>query len=671
MKKRILIIAAVLSVLVVVCCAVISASASITTPECDECVFGTGAFSAICSKCGYVCPHDDGNALTVDCDANGNCLYCNSSCSLDNHLWSLYSRYESFGSGGHMYVVYCSGCNGIVEETEIPYHSNERNEYELRYAVVDDSLHEVLYCCVDCYYVYKSVSHEHNYVNGVCSYCHWICGHSEFYDGECVYCGYACTHAKRTKVCIPMSNYHAWVYVCDYCGFEQHDSFGPCTYTQASGNELVSTCTSCKGFCQHNFNNSVCDCGYTCIHKFTRDVTNNVETLDCAVCDAVYGPFYNPQGTVNLFRRVPFVTSWNMNNGVLQVDNKSYSVDVPYVRYTIVDFNHNSNHSASVTVCGSMHGIDNVGSKNYSPYVVIRMRKSEIRNMGIHLGAYDEVVNGKNYTTTDCSSWWVSLSTLPDDKFVNVVVDLRTLSASNSAYYTPSANDTFSYLRMTLVYNYLSDSGYVDIDFVALIDAKSQLDIFLTSDSGDMACYYLYEGGAFELVMNTHSYQLNVDESGSTCKWCGDVCKHRMPVYTSWHDNEHCGTAVSCERCPYSVVEDLKAHDFTGNVVDCNFKCGFSCNHDYYNGVCRACKWTCTHNFEDGHIKCIHCRLYLESPTYNDDDGFYKLIASIYDAQSKTFFSLLGYEVLGVHIAGFVMSLVTLGVGLIIIKKVI
>ena len=51
--------------------------------------------------------------------------------------------------------------------------------------------------------------------------------------------------------------------------------------------------------------------------------------------------------------------------------------------------------------------------------------------------------------------------------------------------------------------------------------------------------------------------------------------------------------------------------------------------------------------------------------------GFVNLFAAIYDAQAQVFFGMLGYEILGVNIAGLVIAIVALGILAFILKKVI
>ena len=63
--------------------------------------------------------------------------------------------------------------------------------------------------------------------------------------------------------------------------------------------------------------------------------------------------------------------------------------------------------------------------------------------------------------------------------------------------------------------------------------------------------------------------------------------------------------------------------------------------------------------------------MYWQSPAVQVNDGFYKLVTSIYDGQVNVFYSLLGYEILGVNIASMLIALIGFAIVIFVLKKVL
>ena len=83
------------------------------------------------------------------------------------------------------------------------------------------------------------------------------------------------------------------------------------------------------------------------------------------------------------------------------------------------------------------------------------------------------------------------------------------------------------------------------------------------------------------------------------------------------------------------------------------------------------CEWSCKHTHPDGSIKCSNCGYYVDYEGYNDPAGFQALFTAIYDAQANTFFKMLGYKILGVDVAGLIVSVIALAIVIWLLKKVL
>lgn len=194
-------------------------------------------------------------------------------------------------------------------------------------------------------------------------------------------------------------------------------------------------------------------------------------------------------------------------------------------------------------------------------------------------------------------------------------------------------------------------------------------------------------------------------DSSFTCYTCGYVCPHSSKSYIVRYSSNVISHHLDyvCDLCEYTLLTTDQAHVFDSEYkcsacgyncthsefdgIVCDY-CGFNCPHDSYSsGVCDLCSFACphwwekstckicalvceNHTFTNGSLRCDTCDYYVIYDGYQQNDGFFKLMTAIFDAQTNTYFSLLGYEILGVNIAYFVLSLVTLALAIIVFKIV-
>lgn len=92
-------------------------------------------------------------------------------------------------------------------------------------------------------------------------------------------------------------------------------------------------------------------------------------------------------------------------------------------------------------------------------------------------------------------------------------------------------------------------------------------------------------------------------------------------------------------------------------------------SHAFVGDKCRNCGNVCAHiSYENG--RCTSCGLFAKIDGYDNEMGFFALFSAVYDAQANTFFSLLNYDILGINIASFIISIVVLIIVIIVFKKV-
>lgn len=289
-----------------------------------KCEHPHGWDEGVCGVCGYGCPHDEwvyesaGEHICKTCritefhsfDQNGYCATCKWQCTHDGGSWQylndgehiclICQKFEahSFNKNG-----YCSTCDWQC------YHANGFNDnseceicgYECQHELFTDG--ECSTCGWNCphdQWMYSTDSEHmcarcmtvqnHSFdKNGYCSTCEWQCNHSWGYDeynhycsncglneahnfnseGVCDECYWRCAHHfgefdenDRCPIC-SWQCYHDWrqqteyIHYCDVCQKEEKHDWDTNGY-----------CSTCGWQCDHYGNLFHCDiCGYECPHN--------------------------------------------------------------------------------------------------------------------------------------------------------------------------------------------------------------------------------------------------------------------------------------------------------------------------------------------------------------------------------------------------------------------
>ena len=581
-----------------------------------------------CSVCGFICSHKS-------FDTDGHCNYCDYQCSHS----SFDVTYTYLGNNKHNYLKKCSVCSKEFVNSTVDCSYNQSADQKTA-------------TCKRCEH-----SHTHTYVNGICSDCSYSCAHPSF-DVTYTYLG---------------NNKHNDLKKCSVCSKEFINATVDCLYNQ-SADQKTATCKDCEHSHTHTYVNGICsDCSYPCAHVFAfgsfsyDDIYEDWTYYDCfwcMACNGSYADVRNMSDSVPYFNRFFDNGLWNMESGGFEFTKKG-DVVLPYRRFTIADFNNNLQHSASVNLIGGTNFLVDVGSIEYSRYFVVRLRYKDIEKFEFDIEGRN-VYNGEFVSTTTMrviSQMYIS--TLPEDEWINIVIDIGSEAGYSHDKYSSSV-ESYKYMRMLLCFQYASADGYVDIDFAALAQNEAQIDKLCSITYGEQSTssYYLYDG-SFTLKTQTHSF------SNEKCLYCNYQCPHTSYSRIPYYDKEFCGYDEACTVCDKVIVgASRNPHDFSGNSSKCQ-NCEYQCFHKFVNGYCKNCGWHCEHHYEGGHIKCTFCGMYWQSPAVQVNDGFYKLVTSIYDGQVNVFYSLLGYEILGVNIASMLIALIGFAIVIFVLKKVL
>lgn len=176
---------------------------------------------------------------------------------------------------------------------------------------------------------------------------------------------------------------------------------------------------------------------------------------------------------------------------------------------------------------------------------------------------------------------------------------------------------------------------------------------------------------------SAHTWVL--DGKACVCTGCNIPCVHTDFTIVGTSSNTH---RILCSIC--GGTADI-THIFNGLTTPCDV-CGYRCTHEWKESVCVLCNYPCPHVYVGG--TCSICKYRCLNHEYDDrgvcsvcggikqvategfEVGFVNLFSAIYDAQANTFFSLLGYEIMGINIANLIIAVVGLGIIAFALKKV-
>lgn len=587
---------------------------------------------------------------------------CLCSCGTPNH--SYHDIVEDASAVSHHLVTICKRCGYIRDDAEIS-HDISYTDFYIEYSYVSLDEHELHYVCEVCDTPFDSEVRPHTFQNGgtTCAGCGYGCDHPSYTGIVCDVCGYECAHPYRSERLTNIgNNQHLDETVCDDCGTVTYSKTFDCEYVNSSGLDSISLCP-CYGRCQHDYSHGTCTrCGYSCAHNYVlTDPSDGKYYLDCTVCDLAPYTFIDPD--VNFFKRPLYKSAWNDKLGSLEWSfDASGKIDAIWQRFENADYSYYSN--ATFCLYGSFQFPDLYGARN-GRYVVMQLRYSDVNYLELDLWSSDDYNGTDRVASTDCSSFRpIYFKYLPENEWLNVVIDLASFTPKNTTAYDLGDSSVQEYLRALLCAYFTSPEGYIDVGYFAicndLVEADRVISLSYGYDFADESYYYLGDKGFyFEERDTAHTFD------GNACTSCGYECQHEdsYVLYKSYSDV--CGYYDVCDLCGEICGWHFGKHAFNDNGVECTKKnCDYKCFHNYVNGHCTLCKWTCTHNYEGGHILCVSCGKYHEGITIQDDTGFIKLMSAIYDAQANTFSSMLSYDILGVNVASLILSLIALGVSI-------
>ena len=295
--------------------------------ECDDCrgtIVNLKALAAhnfvngICNSCGYECSHD--GATTGTCSicgkilstssgggttscfhnfVNGVCRDCSYEC-VHNYVWNGLTVEPTCTESGLADTI-CFNCNSVGTKYIEPLGHN----YE--HVVVQPTCTENGYDSWQCsrcdYFAIDSTLAlaGHNYADGVCSICGYICEHDSYeisyvyyndYDHlknyTCNDCEYLFDNGSEEHAFWDLEN-HCASCICNSCGYERsHDFSILCEQLNSTHHTLTFVCEICDHRVEepneehyYEDGSGVCsDCGYECSH-------DGATTGTCSICGKI------------------------------------------------------------------------------------------------------------------------------------------------------------------------------------------------------------------------------------------------------------------------------------------------------------------------------------------------------------------------------------------------
>ena len=148
--------------------------------------------------------------------------------------------------------------------------------------------------------------------------------------------------------------------------------------------------------------------------------------------------------------------------------------------------------------------------------------------------------------------------------------------------------------------------------------------------------------------------------SNGVCTNCGYSCSHSFCltsqtfVNTFYHEDLY-----DCSICDYSYI-DIQQHVFAFGDIQGDNADDYKCEH------CKHYVIIAENYYEIGYNQGLVDGADMDSGSIAE--GF---VFGIYDGMTNTFFSMLGYEILGVNIAQLIISLIAIALVVFVVKKVI
>lgn len=614
-----------------------------------------------CQYCGMNCAHVY--------DSNGKCTNCAYQCA---HLHTNIIYFPSQDGENHFAVTMCSVCNVQISSNtsahrlktvsaqngSYQYHTNTTRCDFCAFVEVDtQALHTFgdNSACIVCKYVCSS----HAFNNGICTICHFKCTTHDFEKGECRVCDFVCSS-------------HSWdsnTGECTVCDIYCVHKYSNVNYWADNG-----VCSRCSYACSHpSYSKGDCvECAFQCPHL---DISGKLNELDdehfvhyCKTCDMTFGNILMPLAHAQYFRFAPSPCTWN----VVKSYHSEFTDNVGYrhfERYSIDRFEDALDFNGSAHIIGGDKITDSVSLPSAitaSRYLVVRLRLSGISHIELYAYGgnksvcYEDIVN-------ECSSVQIyNVEELPHEEWCDLVIDMSMFDGAEHGTY--SVGSTISHALFTLCFKYTSVNSYADIEFFALCDDLNKVDTVINFFDFDPLVHNIYLATDEQTISPTLAHDFSKSD---TCPNCGYECEHVDTYSVDISTNTDCGSETRCMLCEALLRSTVRSHFFNTDNSDTCSNCSFVCTHRYSGGVCMYCEWECIHNHSDGSIRCSNCGYYLDYEGYNDPAGFQALFAAIYDAQANTFFKMLGYEILGVNVAGLIVSVIALAIVIWLLKKVL
>ncbi len=618
--------------------------------------------TAWCNTCGECNTADSQNGVRVECTfLSGKCSKCKRTCEHSSVKQTFSSIPNDYAQ--HNVILTCNICSTV---TSTSYGSHKYDMQNM---------------CQECFLV---CTHE-RWTDGICTYCKCSCAHSTYVNGKCSSCGFVCRHRSLTTTYTQIANdyaLHNVITTCNICDM-QTSTFADHMY---SGTKCTACsmqcfherwsdgkCRYCSLACQHIYEKSVCTiCDISCAHPSilvrTVGTEKNHQQFYCTTCDFVSPLYEIPFAYTQYFSYLPAPCTWNANATLMKEKSSFRDYDMYFERYTINNFDKLHDYKASTHILGGSSITDSMAFDSpiiASRYLVLRVRFSGITNLEVYAYGGDSAVSYDDVVNQCSILHFYDIESLPDNEWFTLVVDMSLFDdVSNSTY---SVGDSISHAFLTLCFTYEDFDSFADIAYFSLCDDLSDIDLVNNFSAIYPVSHEYYLADGRYSVNSTSSHDF--DPAGR-CNYCGYVCEHTNTYTFDVSTNIGCGTETRCALCDVLAASTVDGHMFADNSDTCS-KCSYVCAHRYSGGVCVYCEWSCKHTHPDGSMKCSNCGYYVDYKGYDDKDGFFSLFTAIYDAQANTFFSLLGYEILGVNIAGLLVSVVSLAIVIWILKKVL
>lgn len=210
---------------------------------CTDCDWYQHVFlGGVCSRCGDSCSHSYGVL-------NGRCKICHFCIDVPH-------EYDSDSSE----CFYCySTCQHPSREQVV---------------ICEGHLtHKLVERCTVCKHEFVIYSYVHNFFEGVCLTCDYVCNHTYGTDNLCTNCGITCQHESAVYSYVTQNGFYHDVYLnCGTCQFSSK-----LVPEDHSFDYLTGICTKCDYQCAHLFQGSHCViCFYDCEHIYVGN--------RCTVC---------------------------------------------------------------------------------------------------------------------------------------------------------------------------------------------------------------------------------------------------------------------------------------------------------------------------------------------------------------------------------------------------